>query len=79
MSNGNGAVVMVPEATHEIQFTDKSGKKLTVAQVKKLDPAEVVRTHVPIHPSVRLQFVPLASDKTNYQVDDVYQVELKKV
>lgn len=52
--------------------------------VKKLKektekPKRIERIDTKIHPSARLQFIPLAEDTEKYKVGDIYQFELRKV
>ena len=80
VSPNGGAVILVPEKSHEVKyFNKKTDKTMTEAQFKNAKPGEAERRPIQIHPTARMILVPMKDDKTKYAVDQVYEIELKKV
>jgi hypothetical protein len=76
----NGAVILVAELPYVVEPIDKkTGKPMTAKQFAKAKPGQFKPSQKQVHPIVRFQLVPIEGDKTKYSVDDVYEVELKKV
>lgn len=78
----NGAVILVAEKTmqaNRVHVDAKTGKTLTDKQLAKTKLTRVKTSFENIHPIVRLQLIPLATDKTVYKVGDVFDFSVTPV